>query len=266
MKNRIDLLFEKKHAEILSVYFTAGFPERDDTLPLLELLEAGGADMVEIGIPFSDPLADGPVIQQSSSAALKNGMSMRLLFSQLRDVRKKISMPLILMGYLNPVLQFGMENFCRSCRESGIDGVILPDLPPDMFEEEYKEMFAEYGLHIIFLITPQTSEERVRRIDDLSGGFVYLVSDSATTGSRNSFSEKQQIYFERIRAMKLRNPSLIGFGIHNRETFTRACGFASGAIVGSAFIRSLAENKDIMQAVQSFVQSVKKENHDHSVA
>jgi len=264
--NRIDQLFSEKKRGILSVYFTAGYPRLNDTLPLLETLQQEGVDLVEIGIPFSDPLADGPVIQESSRIALRNGMSLQLLFGQLREARKSISIPLVLMGYLNPVLQFGVERFCKACSDCGIDGVILPDLPPDEYEKDYRAIFQQYGLHVIFLITPQTSEARIRRIDALSGGFVYLVSAAAVTGAQRSFGGTQEEYFKRIAAMSLRNPALIGFGIHDRATFSSACSCARGAIVGSAFIRALNENFSPQENVRRFVSSIKNQSHDHPVA
>lgn len=266
MKNRIDQLFEKKKKDILSVYFTAGYPNTGDTLPLLEILQKSEVDMVEIGIPFSDPLADGPVIQRSSAAALENGMTMELLFKQLEGVRRKISMPLVLMGYLNPLLRFGVERFCRSCREAGIDGVILPDLPPDVYEREYEQLFLAHGLHVIFLVTPQTSEARIRLIDTMSKGFVYLVSSASTTGSEKQLGEKQEAYFKRIAAMQLKNPALIGFGIHDQQSFRAACNHAAGAIIGSAFIRALEQEGSLEQKAGAFVTALKTKAHDHSTA
>ena len=224
---------------LLSIYFTAGFPNLEDTRPILRQLQASGVDMIEIGLPFSDPLADGPTIQQSSTAALKNGMSTQYLFEQLQGVREEIHLPLILMGYFNPVLQFGVEAFCRKCREVGIDGLILPDLPLEIFEREYREIFERYGLKMTFLITPQTSEARIRRIDAASDSFIYMVSSASTTGAREGFGPEQQAYFGRIAAMHLQNPQIVGFGISNAATFRQATEKAKGAIIGSAFIRHL---------------------------
>jgi tryptophan synthase alpha chain len=239
--NRIDQLFQEKQGEILSVYFTAGYPSLGDTVPLLKSLQKHGADMVEIGMPFSDPLADGPVIQESSQAALQNGMTLDLLFRQLEGIRSSIQIPLVLMGYLNPVLKMGVEKFLIRCHETGIDGVILPDLPPDTYEDSYLELFRSYGIHHALLITPHTSEDRIRRIAGLSGGFLYLVADAATTGARNTLEEHQVEYFRRIRDMDLGLPGLVGFGISNRETFLAACRYARGAIIGSAFVRAMGE-------------------------
>jgi tryptophan synthase alpha chain len=242
LMNRIDRLFDEKEGEILSIYMTAGYPGIEDTVEVLEALQEHGADMVEIGMPFSDPLADGPVIQESSQKALENGMSLRLLFSQLKDIRKRIHIPLVLMGYLNPVLQYGPESFLRDCRETGIDGVILPDLPPDEYESDYQHLFEEHGIHHILLVTPHTAENRIRKIAGLSRGFIYLVADAATTGARDSVTDHQLDYFRRIEQMDLPLPALVGFGISNRETFQAACRHSRGAIIGSAFIRALSAN------------------------
>lgn len=255
--NRIEELFARKNRQLLSVYFTAGFPGLNDTLPLLRRLEGAGADIVEIGIPFSDPIADGPTIQESNKKALDNGISLRRIFAQLEDLRPGSSVPVILMGYLNPVVQFGMENFCRRCAEVGVDGLILPDLPMEEYLESYAEMFARYGLCNIFLITPQTSEQRIRLIDRNSRGFIYMVSAASTTGAREGLNEDQIDYFKRIRAMKLRNPALIGFGISSPAIFRQACEYASGAIVGSALIRALQQAADPMQAAADFVKNLK---------
>ena len=242
MNNRIDTLFREKDAEILSIYMTAGYPGLHDTVRLLELLQDCGADMVEIGMPFSDPLADGPVIQQSSQKALENGMTLDLLFKQLEGIRKRIRIPLVLMGYLNPILQMGVEAFLRKCRDRGIDGVIIPDLPAIEYEEEYLGLFRSYGIYHSLLITPQTEEARIRKLAGLSQGFLYLVAAASTTGARTSIGTVQLDYFERIRKMELPLPGLIGFGISNRDTFQTACRYASGAIIGSAFIRAMGED------------------------
>jgi tryptophan synthase alpha chain len=256
MMNRITELF-KSRKDVLSIYFSAGFPGLNDTIPVLEALTGSGADMIEIGIPFSDPLADGPVIQHSSEIALSNGMTLSLLFEQLKDIRKSVAAPLLLMGYLNPVLQFGMENFCKKAKESGIDGVIIPDLPLSEYFENYQALFEKYGLLNIFLITPQSSEARIRLIDEHSNGFIYMVSSASTTGTKDKLSPDQLSYFERIRNMKLRNPLLIGFGISDRSSFERACGFANGAIIGSAYVKALEQGADVKASTTQFIQSIR---------
>ena len=253
--NRIDELFARKESHVLSVYFTAGFPHLNDTVPIIRTLEKAGVDMIEIGIPFSDPLADGPVIQQSSQTALKNGMSLKVLFEQLRDIRKEVTVPLLLMGYLNPVLSMGMEAFCRQAAECGIDGVILPDLPLQEYEKKYKALYEKYHLHSIFLISPQTTAERIREIDRCGTGFNYLVSTYAVTGSAKNLQASVP-YFRRIRDMYLQKPSLIGFGISSRETFRLACQYAHGAIIGSAFIKALAGEKSLEEKIHIFVESI----------
>ena len=247
--NRIDNLFKTKKNNILSVYFTAGYPKVDETVRNIEQLLESGADMIEIGIPFSDSVVDGPVIQQSNKTALENGMSLKLLFKQLEGIRQKVNIPLIMMGYINPVLQYGMENFCRSCKDAGIDGIILPDLPLDEYVNDYKSMFESYGLYNVLLITPQTSDERIRKIDSVCRGFIYVVSSSATTGGKKDISQVQLDYFNKIKAMELKNPLLIGFGISNHETFNRACLYANGAIIGSAFIKALSEKEKISEFI-----------------
>ncbi|MDP4210150.1 MAG: tryptophan synthase subunit alpha [Bacteroidota bacterium] len=254
--NRIDTLFQQKKNNVLSVYFTAGHPELNSTASILGELEASGVEMVEIGMPFSDPLADGPVIQDSSSKALKNGMTLKLLFDQLKDIRKDVKIPLLLMGYINPVLQYGVENFCKKCRETGIDGVILPDLPMDIYEESFRKCFEDNGVHFIFLITPQTSDERIRMIDSISGGFIYMVSSAATTGAKSTIAEKQIEYFNRVKALNLKNPLVIGFGISNHETFASACRYANGAIIGSAFVKMLDKATDMKSDIRKFVKEV----------
>ena len=247
--NRINKLFRKKNKNILSIYFTAGFPGLDDTVPILQALQDNGIELVEIGIPFSDPMADGVVIQQSSHAALKNGMSIRRLFSQLTDVRRKIEIPLVMMGYLNPIMQFGFEEFCRECKRVDVDGMIIPDLPMSDYLTDYKPIAEKYGLEFIFLITPETSDERIREIDENTNGFIYMVSSAATTGTQSSF-DAQIDYFNRINNMNLKNPRLIGFGVSNKATLDMVCRYSSGAIVGSAFIKALNETTDIETAVK----------------
>lgn len=256
--NRINKLFQTKTNHVLSVYFTAGFPELNDTAAIVRYLEASGVDMVEIGIPFSDPMADGPVIQSSNNVALKNGMCLRLLFSQLKDIRKDVGIPLLLMGYLNPVLQFGVDEFCSECSNAGIDGIILPDLPAEVFNEDYKIAFDKYGLINIFLITPQSSEERVRKIDHESKGFIYMVSSSSTTGIKGGFSNEQTDYFKRIENLKLNNPVMAGFGISDNKTFETVCLNAHGAIIGSAFVKMLSETLDLENDIRNFVQRIRK--------
>ena len=236
--NRLVNLFNTKRNRILNVYCTAGYPFADSTLEVVRALQDSGADMIEVGMPYSDPLADGPVIQASSAKAISNGMTMQKLFYDLENFRNEISIPVILMGYMNPVLQFGFENFCREAAARGFDGLILPDLPMYEFETEYCSILNKYGLKFIFLVTPETSDERVRKLDELSTGFLYAVSSSSTTGNEKSM-EQQVTYFKRLRDMQLKNPVLIGFGIKDKETFEMACAYASGAIIGTAYIKSL---------------------------
>lgn len=254
--NRITTLFETKKNGILSVYFTAGYPEPDNMQVVLEALQSHGVDMVEIGIPFSDPMADGPVIQQAATQALRNGMSLRMLFGQLRDVRQTIRMPLILMGYLNPVMQYGFEAFCRSCAETGIDGMIIPDLPFADYMADYKATAARYNLKVIMLVTPETSAERIRLIDEHTSGFIYMVSSAATTGAQTAFNEAGQAYFRRINDMSLTNPRLIGFGISNRATFDAALRHAAGAIVGSKFVQLLGQAASPEVAVKKLLATL----------
>ncbi len=236
--NRINLKL-KEDKKLLSIYFTAGYPSINDTVSIIQNLEKSGVDMVEIGLPFSDPLADGPTIQASSTAALKNGMTSQLLFKQLKDIRQTVSIPLIIMGYFNPILQYGVEAFCKKCQEVGIDGLIIPDLPVDVYHSEYKKTFEKHGLINVFLITPQTSDERIRYIDSVSDGFIYMVSSASTTGAKVGFGNVQTSYFKRIANMNLKNPQIVGFGISNNDTFTQATKHAKGAIIGSAFIKHL---------------------------
>jgi len=259
MTNRIDQLFSEKEGEILSIYLTAGYPGLKDTRRLVMALQKYGADMIEIGIPFSDPLADGPVIQQSGQIALRNGMSLDLLFRQLEEIRESVHIPLILMGYLNPVLQMGMERFLSRCRDTGIDGVIIPDLPPEEYETRYLELFNTYGIYHTLLITPHTDDARISRLAALSKGFLYLVADASTTGARTSLSNHQKEYFQRLKKMKLPLPGLIGFGISNRETFLTACKYARGAIIGSAFIRALGEQNSLTleERVELFIRGIR---------
>jgi tryptophan synthase alpha chain len=254
--NRIQQLFAQKK-DILSVYFTAGYPNLNDTVTVLESLEKAGVDLVEIGMPFSDPLADGPTIQASSLVALENGMSIKVLFEQLKDIRKKVSIPLVLMGYINPVHKFGIENFVAKCAEVGIDGVILPDLPFNEYLEEHKPTFDKAGLSNIFLVTPQTPDERIKLIDASTSGFIYLVSSAAVTGAKKGLSQTQIDYFKRIKSLNLKNPSLIGFGIGDHDSYVQTCRYASGAIVGSAFVKMLVDSKDIAADVTKFVKEIR---------
>lgn len=256
MNNRINKLFQEKKNGILSVYFTAGYPELNDTREIILELVKNGVDLIEIGMPFSDPVADGPVIQHSSLVSLNNGMSVRKLFGQLQEIRQLVDIPLILMGYLNPVLQYGMEAFCAKCQEIGIDGLILPDLPPSVYQEEYKAIFEANNLHNILLITPQTTDERIQEIDQLSSGFIYMVSSSATTGMKQNVSDYQTEYFKRVSKLKMKNPRLIGFGISNAETFANACRYANGAIIGSAFVNALEGEAAIAAKVSGFINSI----------
>jgi len=256
MNNRINKLFQEKKGQVLSVYFTAGYPNLEDTTPLIQELVKNGVDLIEIGMPFSDPVTDGPVIQHSSLISLQNGMSIRKLFAQLKDIRQSVEIPLILMGYINPVLQYGVEAFCRKCNEIGIDGLIIPDLPMDVYETEFKSVFEANNLHNIFLITPQTSDERLRKIDEVSTGFIYMVSSNSTTGAKTSVSDFQKLYFERVNSLSLKNRRLIGFGISNAETFRNACQYASGAIIGSAFVKALEGPNTIEQKVSAFINTI----------
>ena len=255
LMNRINKAFENKK-EILSIYFTAGFPNLSDTISIIQNLDKSGVDMIEIGLPFSDPLADGPTIQQSSSTALKNGMTTKKLFSQLKDLRKLTNIPIIIMGYFNPIMQYGVESFCKDCESIGIDGLIVPDLPVDIYYNNYKKTFEKYNLLNMFLITPQTSIERVKFIDKISNGFIYMVSSFSITGAVNSFQKEQKEYFERINKMNLKSPLLIGFGISNRETYKDAIKFSQGAIIGSAFIKHL-EKKGVNK-ITDFIKKIRK--------
>jgi tryptophan synthase alpha chain len=255
--NRIDNLFLTKKEKILSVYFTAGFPTLNSVEEIILLLEKNGADMIEIGIPYSDPLADGPVIQETGKIAIENGMTIKTLFSQLQNIRKKVSVPLLLMGYFNPVLQYGVQNFCESANKAGIDGLIIPDLPMKEYEYEFKHTVNANNLKNIFLITPDTSEKRIRQIDAISSGFIYMVSSASTTGKTKSFSEEQLGYFKRISSMKLKNPAVAGFGIYNRETKEQVFRYVNGAIVGSAYMRSLMDGASIEKSTAGFFESLK---------
>ncbi len=254
--NRIKQLFENKQKDILSIYFTAGFPHLDDTSKVIKELAVNGIDLIEVGIPFSDPMADGPTIQESGTIALNNGMTLKVLFDQLKDIRKDVTIPLIMMGYLNPIMQYGFENFCKQCKEIGIDGAIIPDLPFNDYISEYKPVADKYDIKVVMLITPETSDERIRLIDEHTDGFIYMVSSAATTGAQKSFDEKKQEYFRRINDMNLHNPRLIGFGISNKATLEAAQANASGAIIGSKFITLLKDSPDVKEAVRALKEAL----------
>jgi len=259
--NRIDKLFSKKRKDVLNIYCTAGYPRLDSTIEVMRALQYNAVDIIELGMPYSDPLADGPVIQQSNMIALENGMSIPLLFEQLKDMRSSIHIPVILMGYMNPVLQYGMEKFCNDAAKAGIDGIILPDLPRYEFEKEYRQYFIKNDLKFIFLVTPETSEERLRKIDSLSSGFLYAVSSSSTTGGAqhpvgNKAIEEQQGYFKKLGNMDLKNPVLAGFGIKDKATFRAACKYSNGAIIGSAYINALKNSPDVKKATKEFLNTV----------
>ena len=255
--NRIEKLFTTKQNNILNVYCTAGYPYLEATSTVLTVLQQYGANMIEIGMPYSDPLADGPVIQQSNMTALENGMSIPVMFEQLKNMRPGIHIPVILMGYLNPVMQYGIENFCAAAETAGIDGIILPDLPIYEFETTYKALFEKHHLQFIFLITPETTIERIQKIDSLSSGFIYAVSSSSTTGNNsNRDVEKQSAYLKKLQDMQLLNPVLVGFGIKDKESFTAATQYANGAIIGSAYINALKNSMDINATTKEFLNSI----------
>jgi len=260
MPNRLSSLFESGRKNLLSVYYTAGFPELDDTLPIAEALQNSGADLIEIGIPFSDPIADGPVIQASNDVALKNGMKLNVLFSQIKEMRESVDIPVLLMGYFNPIFQFGVENFCLQCKQCGIDGLIIPDMPLWEYEQKWKLVFEKFDLFNVFLVTPQTPLNRILKIDDLSSSFIYVVSSSAVTGVKNGSNEGQIEYFNRINSLKLKSPILIGFGISSKTSFKNACKYSNGAIIGSAFIDVLSglsdKKKERYSPVGQFVDSI----------
>lgn len=254
--NRLNKLFESKKDNLLSIYFTAGYPSINTTVDIAEALQRAGVDFLEIGFPYSDPVADGPTIQHSSQKALENGMNLNRLFEELKDLRKKVSIPVLLMGYVNPMVQYGIENFCKKAAEVGIDGVIVPDLPMYEYETLYAQYFTGNGLSNIFLVTPQTSEERIRKIDGLTNSFIYLLSSSSITGKNLQVSTAIEDYYKRIKDMKLKNPAVIGFGINNNETFNKACEYARGAIVGSAFVKFLA-TEDYLESIPEFVKTIR---------
>ena len=256
--NRIQQLFQRKNKNVLSVFCTAGYPQLNSLPGILQELQKNGVDLVEIGMPFSDPTADGPTIQYSNNIAIKNGMTLEVLFDQLKNIRNQIHIPLVLMGYINPALQFGFEQFLQKARECGIDGIIIPDLPMYEYETMYASLFHKYNIENIFLITPQTTTERVRKIDSLSNSFIYTVSTHSITGSNIDFSDTQKKYFERIQAMGLKNPLIAGFGIRDKYTFDFACSFLNGAIIGSAFVKSIENSKDLKNDIRAFVHSIIK--------
>lgn len=254
--NRINQLFQNADHKLLSIYFCAGHPSVDSTVATLQALQQGGVDMVEIGVPFSDPMADGPVIQDASTKALRNGMSVSTLFGQLADIRASVQIPLLLMGYLNPILHFGFENFCKECQRVGVDGMIIPDLPFRDYLEDFKPVADRYGLRIVMLITPETSEERIRFIDEHTEGFIYMVSSAATTGAQRSFDEQKLEYFQRIDRMNLRNPRMVGFGISNKQTLESAQEYAAGAIIGSKYVSLLDATHDPAEALVRLKQAL----------
>jgi tryptophan synthase alpha chain len=255
--SRIDDLFKKKKNNILNVYCTAGYPQLNSTLPIMKALEKYGADLIELGMPYSDPLADGPVIQASSSVALHNGMTISTLFEQLKDFRNDINVPVVLMGYLNPLLQYGFEKFCAKAAEVGIDGLIIPDIPMYEYEKEYSAIIKKYGLDFIFLVTPETSEERIKKLDSLSSGFLYAVSSSSLTGSDKDFSTVET-YLQKLQLLNLKNPVLVGFGIKDKATFGTACRYANGAIIGSAYIKALDRAEIIEEKTKFFLEGILK--------
>ena len=255
--NRINQLFSSNPKDLLSIYFCAGTPTLEGTAEVIRALEKHGVNMIEIGIPFSDPMADGIVIQNAATQALRNGMSLKLLFEQLHNIRRDVKIPLILMGYLHPIMQFGVEDFCRQCAACRIDGVIIPDLPFKDYQEHFRNIAEQYDIKVIMLITPETSEERVHEIDEHTDGFIYMVSSAATTGAQQDFDEQKRAYFKKIEKMNLRNPRMVGFGIGNRATFRAACDNASGAIIGSRFVTLLNEEKDPEKAILRLIDGIK---------
>ena len=252
--NRIDLAFQRNQ-KILSIFFSAGHPNLEDTVTIIKALQSSGVDMIEIGLPFSDPLADGPTIQESSTKALRNGMGTEKLFQQLKNIRNEVDIPLVLMGYFNPMIQYGIESFCQKCESIGIDGLIIPDLPVEIYHEKYKSLFDQHGLYNMFLITPQTPKDRVKYIDRISNGFIYMVSSASVTGAKSSFGEIQTKYFNRIANMKLKTPQVVGFGISNSSTYEAATKYSRGAIIGSAFIKFL--EKEGVKEIGKFVKSIR---------
>lgn len=252
MENRINNTLESKE-NILSIYFTAGYPNLDDTVSMIEEIEAGGADLIEVGVPFSDPIADGPTIQHSNTVSLENGMSVKYLFEQLRNVRKTVRIPLIMMSSLNPIIQFGFESFCAKCKEVGVDGLIIPDLPVEEYIHEYKDIVERYDLRNIILITPSSTDARIRLIDEHTNSFIYMVSSAATTGVNANFKSDFAAFADRLKAMKLKNPLITGFGIKDKESFDQVCQFSKGGIIGSAFVKAVSNQKTVVQDIANFM-------------
>jgi tryptophan synthase alpha chain len=257
MENRLTKLLSGNKKDLLSIFFTAGFPNLEDTATIAESLQHAGVDMIEIGIPFSDPIADGPVIQASSKVALANGMTLSKVLEQVKGLRNNVTVPLLLMGYINPVLQFGFSQFCSEAAAAGVDGLIVPDLPLDEYEQDYKKAFESNNLSNVFLLSPTTSVSRIQRIDALTNGFIYAVSASSTTGGKSAFTDDQVEYFKRLAAMKLRNRVMVGFGISDHQAFSTACKYAAGAIIGSSFISVLGASEDLDGEVKRFVSLIK---------
>ncbi len=254
--NRINKLFQEKKNGVLSIFVTAGFPRLESTMEVLEALQEAGVDMIELGMPFSDPLADGPVIQNSSSISIANGMNLKVLFEQIKDLRKSIQVPVILMGYINPVMQFGFEKFCQKCKEVGVDGIIIPDLPYFEYQALYKKSFDNNGLSNVFLITPQTSEERIHLLDEATSGFLYLVSSASTTGNDKGIDAAKE-YLERIKKMNLKSNTIIGFNIKDAISYQFACSYSNGAIIGSAFVNAIEKSNDLKSDISKFVKTIK---------
>jgi len=257
MENRLTKLFENKKENVLNIYFTAGYPKLNDTVKIAELLEKAGADILEIGMPYSDPMADGPTIQASGDVALANGMSIKTLFEQLKGIRNRVSIPICLMGYINPVMQYGIEKFCEDAEAVGVDALILPDLPYQEYKDLYQQKFEQHNLSNVFLVTPQTSDERLKLIDEVGSGFIYVVSTNSTTGNADKGLASRTDYFERIQKAQLQNPTLIGFNIKDNETFSLACQYANGAIIGSAFIRLLKDSTNLEKDIKEYIAAVK---------
>ncbi len=260
MQNKLTALLDSTKQNLLNIYVTAGYPELKDTAKIIREAQKAGVDLMEIGIPFSDPLADGPVIQASSQKALDNGMTLELLFKQLGEVKNEVRIPLLLMGYYNSILQFGLQAFCQKCSESGVSGLIIPDLPLDIYLQEFKPLIEEFGLHNILLITPQTAEERIREIDRNSKAFIYAVSSASTTGSKSGIADSSP-FLKKIQEMKLKNPVLTGFNINNRKSYLQACKFTRGAIIGSAFIKAISNEGKLEENINAYIKSILEDDH-----
>ncbi len=258
MTNRINQLLTQTSNHILSIYFTAGYPNLNDTMKITERLELSGVNMIEIGMPYSDPVADGPIIQATSEKALQNGMSVSILFEQIKDLRQKVKIPILLMGYVNPFLQYGAENFLKKASEIGIDGLIIPDLPLELYQEEFESMFHKYNIKNIFLITPQSTDERIRKIDSISSSFIYVVASFSITGTKFGIEAQQESYFKRIVDLKLKNPTVVGFGINDKNSFEKTCKYSNGAIIGSSFLKHIEKNDITLDAIKSFVKGIKE--------